>query len=62
MISCGRSICWRGKLCVVVPRTLEEALLRCGILVLRGGLRRGGTFEELMEKKGYFHALYTMAR
>ncbi len=62
MISCGRSICWRGKLCVVVPRTLEEALLRCGILVLQDGLRRGGTFEELMEKKGYFHALYTMAR
>ena len=49
----------------MVTHTLEEALLRRydGILVLRDGrIEERGTFEELMEKKGYFYALYTVAQ
>lgn len=54
-----------GILRIVVTHTLEEALLRRydGILVLRDGrIEERGTFEELMEKKGYFYALYTVAQ
>lgn len=50
---------------VVVTHSLEESLLKRydGILVLRDGrIAETGTFEELMQAKGYFYALYTVAQ
>ncbi|MBQ3762212.1 MAG: ABC transporter ATP-binding protein [Clostridia bacterium] len=50
---------------IVVTHALEESLLRRydGILVLRDGrVVETGTFDELMENKGYFHALYTVSQ
>ncbi len=50
---------------IVVTHSLEEALLRrCdGILVLKDGrLAEMGRFDELMENKGYFYALYTVSQ
>ncbi len=50
---------------IVVTHTLNEALLRRydGILVMKNGrIEENGRFEELMEKKGYFYALYTVAQ
>ena len=50
---------------IVVTHMLNEALLRRydGILVMKNGrIEESGRFEELMEKKGYFYALYTVAQ
>ena len=50
---------------IVVTHALEETLLRRydGIVVLKDGcIVENGTFDNLMEKKGYFYALYTMAQ
>ena len=50
---------------IVVTHSLEEVLLRrCdGILVLKDGrLAEMGRFDELMENKGYFYALYTVSQ
>lgn len=50
---------------IVVTHALDEALLKQydGILVLRNGhIEESGTFDHLMEKNGYFHALYTIAQ
>ena len=47
----------------VVTQALEEKLLRRydGIVTLKDGRVAGtGTFDELMAKKGYFYALYTV--
>ena len=49
---------------IVVTHDLEESLLKRydRILVMKDGrLQEQGTFEELMEKQGYFHALFTIA-
>ena len=49
---------------IVVTHRLEESLLRRydRIIVLRGGaVVEEGTFEALMEKKGYFYSLYNVA-
>lgn len=46
-------------------RTLEQAALRRydGILVLKDGrIAESGSFDELMEQKGYFYALYTVSQ
>lgn len=50
---------------IVVTHSLEENLLRRydGIFVLRNGrIEESGTFDDLMENNGYFHALYTVAQ
>ncbi|MDO4384598.1 MAG: ABC transporter ATP-binding protein [Clostridia bacterium] len=50
---------------VIVTHALEETLLRRydRIFVLKDGrIDEAGTFEELMEKKGYFYALYTVSQ
>jgi ABC-type multidrug transport system, ATPase and permease components len=50
---------------IVVTHSLEAGLLERydGILVLRDGrAEEFGTFGELMERKGYFHALYTVSQ
>ena len=48
---------------IVITHALDEALLRRydGILVMKNGrIEERGTFDELMAKKGYFYALYTV--
>ncbi len=50
---------------IVVTHTLEHAALRRydGILVLKDGrIAESGSFDELMEQKGYFYALYTVSQ
>ena len=50
---------------IVVTHSLVESLLRQydGIIVLKdGNIVESGMFDELMEKKGYFYALYTVAQ
>ena len=50
---------------IIVTHTLVESLLRQydGIIVLKDGyIVENGTFEALMEQKGYFYALYTVAQ
>ena len=55
----------QGMTRIMVTHTLEENLLRRydGILVLRDGrIEETGCFDELMQKKGYFYALFTVAQ
>lgn len=50
---------------IVVTHALVESLLRKydGIIVLKDGhIIENGTFEDLMDQKGYFYALYTVAQ
>lgn len=50
---------------IVVTHSLESSLLRRYdkvIVMKEGKIEETGTFEELMEKKGYFHALYTVSQ
>ena len=50
---------------VVVTHSLDEALLRRydGILVLHHGrVVETGQFQELMDRKGLFYSLYTVAQ
>lgn len=50
---------------IVVTHSLESSLLRRYdkvIVMKEGKVEETGTFEELLEKKGYFHALYTVAQ
>ena len=50
---------------IVVTHAMTEPLLRQydGIIVLKDGyIVENGTFEDLMEQKGYFYALYTVAK
>ena len=52
-----------GMTRIVVTHTLEESLLRRydGILVLKDGrVNEFGSFDELMQRNGYFHALFTV--
>ena len=55
----------KGVTRIVVTHTLDEAVLRRfdGIVVLSsGGVAETGRFDELMEKRGLFHALYTVSQ
>lgn len=50
---------------IVVTHTLEESLLRRydAILTLKNGsIAESGSFEELLEKKGYFYSLFTLSQ
>lgn len=50
---------------IVITHTLEEALLKrydCILTMKNGTIEETGTFDELMEKKGYFYSLYTVSR
>ena len=50
---------------IVVTHALDESLLKRydNILVLKEGkLEESGSFEELMVKKGYFYALFTVSQ
>lgn len=53
-----------GTTRLIVTHTLDAGLLRrCdGIIALKdGAVAEQGSFDELMERKGYFYALYTVA-
>ena len=53
-----------GILRIVITHSLDEILLKRydEILVLKDGkIEEKGGFDELMAKKGYFYALYTVA-
>lgn len=55
----------QGMTRIIVTHALEESLLRRydGILVLKNGkIEETGTFDELMARKGYFYALFTVAQ
>lgn len=50
---------------IVVTHTLEETLLRQydGIFTLKNGaIVESGTFQELIDKKGYFYSLFTISQ
>ena len=54
-----------GMTRIVVTHSLEEELLKRydGIMVLKDGkIEETGTFNELMESKGYFYALFTVSQ
>ena len=54
-----------GMTRIVVTHSLEEELLKRydGILVLKDGrIEEMGNFHELMERKGYFYALFTVSQ
>ena len=50
---------------IVVTHSLSESLLKQydGIIVMKDGhIVESGAFDDLMDKKGYFYALYTVAQ
>ena len=50
---------------IVVTHSLEESLLRrydCVLAIRNGTIAECGSYDELMEKKGYFYSLYTVAQ
>ena len=50
---------------IVVTHTLDENLLKRYDMVLtlrNGGITESGSFNELMEKKGYFYSLFTVSQ
>ncbi|MDD6262978.1 MAG: ABC transporter ATP-binding protein [Clostridiales bacterium] len=55
----------KGMTRIIVTHTLEESLLRRydGIFVLKDGrIAEKGGFDELMQRKGYFYALFTVSQ
>ena len=50
---------------IIVTHALEESLLRRfdGIFVMKDGrIVESGSFDDLMARRGYFHALFTVAQ
>lgn len=50
---------------IVVTHSLEENLLKrydCVLTLKNGSITEAGSFDELMEKKGYFYSLYTVSQ
>ena len=50
---------------IVVTHTLDESLLKrydCVLALKNGGITEAGSFDELMEKKGYFYSLFTVSQ
>ena len=50
---------------IVVTHTLDENLLKrydCVLTLKNGSIAESGSFEELMEKKGYFYSLFTVSQ
>ena len=55
----------KGLTRIVVTHALDETILKRydKILAMKAGhLVESGTFEELMEKKGYFYSLFTVSQ
>lgn len=50
---------------IVVTHSLDAALLKqydCILTLKNGGIAESGTFDELMDRKGYFYSLYTVSQ
>lgn len=50
---------------IVVTHSLDEGLLKrydCVLALKNGSIAESGSFEELMEQKGYFYSLYTVSQ
>ena len=50
---------------IVVTHALDEKLLKrfdCVLTLKNGSITEAGSFDELMEKKGYFYSLYTVSQ
>ena len=50
---------------IVVTHALDEKLLRqfdCVLALKNGNIAESGSFEELMEKRGYFYSLFTVSQ
>lgn len=50
---------------IVVTHALDESLLKrydCVLALKNGAIIESGSFEELMEKKGYFYSLFTVSQ
>ena len=50
---------------IVVTHSLDASILECYdkiIAMKNGSIIESGTYEELMEKKGYFYSLYTVSQ
>ena len=50
---------------IVVTHALDENLLKrydCVLTLKNGSITESGSFDELMEKKGYFYSLYTISQ
>ena len=50
---------------IVVTHALDEALLKrydCILALKNGSITEAGSFDELMEKKGYFYSLFTVSQ
>ena len=50
---------------ILVTHSLEEALLQrfdCILAMKNGRIQESGTFEELMDKKGYFYSLFNVSQ
>ena len=55
----------KGLTRIVVTHSLDAALLKRydGIIALKNGsIAEQGTFDALMERKGYFYSLYTVSQ
>ena len=55
----------QGLTRIVVTHSLVEMLLRqydCVLTLRNGRIAEEGSFEELMERKGYFYSLYTVSQ
>lgn len=55
----------KGMTRIVVTHALEEKLLKrydCVLALRNGSIAESGTFDELMEKKGYFYSLFTVSQ
>ena len=51
--------------CIVVTHALDEGLLKQydNIITLKNGsIAEAGTFDELMNRKGYFYSLFTVSQ
>lgn len=50
---------------IVITHALDETLLKqydCVLTLKNGSIAESGSFDELMEKKGYFYSLYTISQ
>ena len=55
----------RGMTRIVVTHGLDESLLRrydCILTMKNGSITESGSFDRLMEKKGYFYSLFTVSQ
>ena len=54
-----------GPTRIVVTHALDEALLRrydCVLTLKNGRITEAGSFQSLMDQKGYFYSLYTVSQ